>query len=550
MLTRKLPALMFTGFQESSHWRKETERYRALAQVARQVCIFAGKPLPDDQPADVLQIELQGDDPLRQEWFVTILSSEFSVVLCGLDNLREIESEAHRQFDTIWSFDPVLVNQVLDVLENVLADYRPDVLPQLVQARADHPPVQPDRELITTFTRELLRFEDQLQSALLRKSHALEVSEALYRSVVMNAPVVLFMLDSSGRIMLLSGARLDMLFEDNIPAPGQLIFEHVAHIPKLSDYIRFALTGDEISTVLQLPDSRVYEFRSAPVLRNDPNTSVVCVLTDVTERVQAEEARMESERLRLELSKQRELSELRKQLMLTLSHELRTPLAAIRSASDLLTRYYSNLSADKREERLKSIQEQIRQLSRILEDIEMVIRSDNETFTVYPTPTVMKELCEQVVTEIEQAFQRQVTCQLQLQMGQVHVDTRWMRYIFTNLLSNAAKYSPAGTPIEVEIEAQGENLIICVRDYGIGIPQDDLQHIFEPFYRGSNVGVVGGTGLGLVITHNIVRAHQGTIEVETHENVGTTFRVTLPVIQGDDADDDATHPGSPATATR
>ena len=87
VLRRQLPAFIFTGFQESSHWRKETERYQKLADTAMQVCIFAGKPLPEDSNSEAVQIELEGDDPLRQEWFLGIFSTEFSVILCGLDNL-------------------------------------------------------------------------------------------------------------------------------------------------------------------------------------------------------------------------------------------------------------------------------------------------------------------------------------------------------------------------------------------------------------------------------------------------------------------------------
>ncbi len=105
VLQHHLPAMIFTGFQESSHWHKETKRYQALADVAMQVCIFAGKPLPPDADIGVLQIELTGDDPLRQEWFLAILSTDFSVILAGLDNMESVPAEAHRRFETLWSFD-------------------------------------------------------------------------------------------------------------------------------------------------------------------------------------------------------------------------------------------------------------------------------------------------------------------------------------------------------------------------------------------------------------------------------------------------------------
>ncbi|NJO21566.1 MAG: anti-anti-sigma factor, partial [Spirulinaceae cyanobacterium RM2_2_10] len=136
VLHNQLAAIIFTGFQESSHWREETERYRALVNIAQQVCIFAGAPLPPESAASELRITLSGDDPLRQEWFLGILSDRFAVILCGQDQQSSVEEEALREFDTIWSFEPAVVDRVMGLLENVVAHYRPERLPQLQEARA------------------------------------------------------------------------------------------------------------------------------------------------------------------------------------------------------------------------------------------------------------------------------------------------------------------------------------------------------------------------------------------------------------------------------
>jgi signal transduction histidine kinase len=166
VLTRAIPAILFTGFQESSHWREETERYRALAEVAQQVCVFAGSPLPPESSASELHITLRGDDPLRQEWFVVILSSEFAVLLCGQDRLEHVDEEALRQFDTLWSFEPSLVNRVLDLLERVIAEYRPERLPGLQEARRRFTLTSPSAELMTQFSVAMIQFEEALQRAL------------------------------------------------------------------------------------------------------------------------------------------------------------------------------------------------------------------------------------------------------------------------------------------------------------------------------------------------------------------------------------------------
>jgi signal transduction histidine kinase len=174
VLTRELPAILLTGFQESSHWREETARYRALADIAQQVCIFAGGPLPAESAANELHITLRGDDPLRQEWFLTVLSPQFAVVLCGKDRALSGTDEALRQFDTLWSFDPTVVNHVLDLLESVIATYRPERLAPLQTARQQYPPTAPDPALVTQFTSEMIRFEEELHQRLQATAQALQ----------------------------------------------------------------------------------------------------------------------------------------------------------------------------------------------------------------------------------------------------------------------------------------------------------------------------------------------------------------------------------------
>lgn len=195
VLSQQLPALLFTGFQESSHWREETTRYRALAAIAQQVCIFAGGPLPPESSASELHVTLHGDDPLRQEWFLALLCPQFAVLLCGQDCQITTSEEALRQFDTLWSFQPLVINQVLDRLEQVIAAYRPERLEALREARQNYPPVAPDPNLITRFTADLIRFEERLQQRLTTTNRQLQqmigtihTREAQLRAIGDNLP--------------------------------------------------------------------------------------------------------------------------------------------------------------------------------------------------------------------------------------------------------------------------------------------------------------------------------------------------------------------------
>ncbi len=148
ILVNKLPSVIFTGFQESSHWRAETQRYLELAGIASQVCIFAGgnPPVPEERH---IAITLSGDDPLRQEWFLLVLTRHFSAVLCGRDRQEPVAREQDRSFDTLLSFNPEAVRQVVETIMPVVESYRPDRAAELMQAVSDFPPRHPDGGYVT-----------------------------------------------------------------------------------------------------------------------------------------------------------------------------------------------------------------------------------------------------------------------------------------------------------------------------------------------------------------------------------------------------------------
>ena len=108
------------------------------------------------------------------------------------------------------------------------------------------------------------------------------------------------------------------------------------------------------------------------------------------------------------------------------------------------------------------------------------------------------------------------------------VDPVLLRHVLENLLSNALKYSPDGSPVELCVTREEEALRLDVSDLGIGISQEDQGRLFETFHRGANVGEISGTGLGLSIVRGAVELHGGTVEVQSQLGVGTQFRVRIP----------------------
>jgi signal transduction histidine kinase len=107
-------------------------------------------------------------------------------------------------------------------------------------------------------------------------------------------------------------------------------------------------------------------------------------------------------------------------------------------------------------------------------------------------------------------------------------DEALLRHILSNLLSNGVKYSPAGTPVYFSARREGRDVVFTVKDSGIGIPESDLPKLFEAFQRGSNVGEIPGTGLGLVIIKRCVDLNNGSISVKSSPGSGTTFTVRVP----------------------
>jgi signal transduction histidine kinase len=113
--------------------------------------------------------------------------------------------------------------------------------------------------------------------------------------------------------------------------------------------------------------------------------------------------------------------------------------------------------------------------------------------------------------------------------NKIHADEKLLQQALINLLTNAFKYSPEGTPVHLDLSCGEQHAVIRVQDSGIGIPETEHQHLFNMFYRATNVGSITGTGLGLSIVKRSVEAHKGTIELVSREGQGTTFIIKLPV---------------------
>jgi PAS domain S-box-containing protein len=254
---------------------------------------------------------------------------------------------------------------------------------------------------------------------------------------------------------------------------------------------------------------------------------IQAVFNDISERKKAEAE------LRNMLAREKELGELKGNFVSMVSHEFRTPLGIIQSSAEILQDYFERLEPAERAEQLRSIVANTRRMAEMMEEILVLSRLDAGKMEFKPALLDFGAFCRRVVDEVLSATDRR--CAIELALGAIpahaHADDRVLSYIFTNLLTNAVKYSEPGRTVHFGADCDGKDLVCVVRDQGIGIPPADQQWLFQAFQRGSNVGDRPGTGLGLVLVKRCVDLHQGNVEIQSRVGEGTTVTVRLPVVR-------------------
>lgn len=218
---------------------------------------------------------------------------------------------------------------------------------------------------------------------------------------------------------------------------------------------------------------------------------------------------------------------LRKRLTSDIAHELRTPIANVSSYLEAILEGVWEPTSD----RLKSCYEELDRISKLVSDLDRLWQIENENLNLHKTEVNLLESARTAVQNFDtQLAQKQLLCTVTGTPATVLADYDRIQQVFTNLISNAIKYSNEGGNIRVIIEETKDAGVIRVEDDGIGIAQKDLPLIFERFYRTdrSRNRKTGGVGIGLTIVKTIVQSHGGRIEAKSEEGRGSQFLITLP----------------------
>ena len=251
-------------------------------------------------------------------------------------------------------------------------------------------------------------------------------------------------------------------------------------------------------------------------------------LRDVTEKVKADETRVK-------LLAAEESSRLKMQLISTVSHELRSPLAAILGFTSLLIDYGDRLAAEERLTQLHVIEDSTRHLQRIVDDLLVLSRLEAGVLDIQREPVPLQGLFDSVLAAFGSVTTHGINV-IPRSTGLIVIgDQVRLRQVLSNLLDNAIKYSPHGGEIEIRSRRIRDCVTITVRDYGPGVPPDEIELIFEAFYRGANATAdeaIKSTGLGLAICKGFVEAHGGEIRARLPEGGGLAVAITLPLPAG------------------
>lgn len=219
--------------------------------------------------------------------------------------------------------------------------------------------------------------------------------------------------------------------------------------------------------------------------------------------------------------------------LLTVSHELRTPVTSVKGFAEMLAGQGNSLDATQREA-VEAISESAVGLSALIDDLLDLARSDAGRLRIKPQPTDLRPLLDRVARQMRPRFNsrgQRLTVSTPKRLPQVKADPERIAQVLANLLGNAAKYAPADSAVRLSAEQNGRTVAIEVSDEGQGMSAEELEHVFERFWRAdsSETQPVGGSGLGLAIARSLVELHGGKVSVDSAPGEGTSFRFTLPV---------------------
>jgi PAS domain S-box-containing protein len=407
---------------------------------------------------------------------------------------------------------------------------------------------------------EIEKLQDELEATVeqrtkdLKKTlYQLEISKdtvedvlAYQKAILDNAGAIIIATDEKGIIKLFNPEAANNLGYNEYEITNKktpLLFHDTSEIERKRDilYNEFGVIVHNDFDVLvekakrNIHEEEQYNYKRKdgtvfPVLltisaiRNSSEeiTGFMGIAIDNSEIINAEES------LREALKKEIELNELKSRFVSMASHEFRTPLSTVLSSAYLIEKYATTEDQPKREKHLQRIISSINMLTDILNDFLSLGKIEEGKIHVRPSEFNICELISGTLDEIKSSLKKDQFINYQ-HRGEpiVSLDLSLLKHIVMNLVSNASKFSPEKSSIEIKSTYYDHSISLSVKDHGIGISKQDQKHLMERFFRGANAGSIQGTGLGLHIVSKYAELMDGTVDCKSELDKGTEFIITF-----------------------
>ncbi len=271
-------------------------------------------------------------------------------------------------------------------------------------------------------------------------------------------------------------------------------------------------------------DGKNFIMHTVPIKDGTKASKILVVQEDITELKKAE---ME---IRANLEREKELNVMKSRFVSLASHEFRTPLSTILSSINLISKYHTTEEQPKRDKHILRIKTAVKNLTDILNDFlsleKLESGSINPEIVEVSIPELSDEIEEQTQALLKPGQQLELTKSFDAEM--IRTDPKLLKNIIINLVSNAIKYSDEGKVIQLALNQEDKWFFITVKDQGIGIPVSEQKNLFQRFFRAGNAVNIQGTGLGLHIVSKYVELLDGSINLQSKQNEGTTVSVNIP----------------------
>jgi PAS domain S-box-containing protein len=437
-----------------------------------------------------------------------ILGLHVADVVPGFERiLKQVAESGEARFDEAVEIadrpNPIYINRIISAVRGRFSGITQS-LTVLVQDVTDQ--VRAKRE-IEALAQMMAERSARLDSILGSMIDGLWVYDANGRVVDVNqAALTMFGLASrTEAVQHGSFEQLNLRYPDGRPVPaGDLPFARALGGQTVPDYLaigRHLITGRDLDL----------SIAAAPIESNGI-VGAVLVMRDITAL--------------------QELDRKKDEFLSVASHELRTPLTTIKGYTQLLVQTVNDSGPEERGTYLGAVLGEIERMMGLISELLDVSRIETNRLQIHPQPIRWEEFLERRASAFRvQNPGRQIRCDAAVDELIVHADPDRMRQVVDNLLSNALKYSPEGSDIDLVAQIEDGYLCTSVIDHGIGIPRDEIPQLFERFHRARNVSsrYYGGLGLGLYIANAIVETHHGQIAIESEEGRGSKFTVRLPL---------------------